>query len=256
LLAAGAPHSYLTGMTVRLRADRLLVERGVFSSRAKAQAAIAAGLVTANAALVQKASDEIPVDAELSARAEHPWVSRAGAKLAAALDHFSIDPHGRVCLDVGASTGGFTDVLLSRGARLVYAVDVGRDQLDPQLRQRPEVVSFEHTDIRALDPRRLAELADLIVIDVSFISLELVLPAAARFARSTAELVALIKPQFEAGPRAARKGIVRDAAVQARVCGEIVDCAASLGWIVEGVLPSPLLGREGNREFLLGASRG
>src|SRR5262245_61007079 len=163
-------------MTARLRADRLLVERGLFPSRAKAQAAITAGLVTANSALVRRASDEIPVDAELRAGAEHQWVSRGGIKLAAALDHFRIDPRGRVGLDVGASTGGFTDVLLERGARLVYAVDVGRDQLDARLRQRPEVVALEQTDIRALDPRRLAELPDLIVIDVSFISLKLVLP--------------------------------------------------------------------------------
>jgi 23S rRNA (cytidine1920-2'-O)/16S rRNA (cytidine1409-2'-O)-methyltransferase len=253
LLAAGTPRCYLSGMKVRLRADRLLVERGLFSSRAKAQAAIAAGLVTANAALVRKASDEIPVDADLRASAEHPWVSRAGVKLAAALDHFRIDPRGRVCLDVGASTGGFTDVLLSRGARRVYAVDVGRDQLDARLRQRPEVISFEQTDIRTLDPRRLAQPPDLVVVDVSFIPLALVLPAALRLARSPAVLVALIKPQFEAGPRNVRKGVVRDAAVHARVCEEIADLVASLSWKVDGLLPSPLLGREGNREFLLGA---
>ena len=242
-------------MTARLRADRLLVERGLFPSRAKAQAAIAAGLVTANSALVHKASDEIPADAELCARAEHSWVSRGGPKLAAALDHFRIDPRGRVCLDVGASTGGFTDVLLSRGARLVYAVDVGRDQLDPRLRQRPEVISLEQTDIRGLDPRRLAEPPDLVVVDVSFISLRLVLPVAVRLACSAAELVALIKPQFEAGPRNAKKGVVRDTAVHARVCEEITDVIASLDWKVDGLLASPVLGREGNREFLLGARR-
>jgi 23S rRNA (cytidine1920-2'-O)/16S rRNA (cytidine1409-2'-O)-methyltransferase len=242
-------------MSARLRADRLLVERGLFSSRAKAQAAIAAGLVTANAALVRKASDEIPLDADLRASAESPWVSRGGTKLAAALDHFRIDPRGLVCLDVGASTGGFTDVLLSRGARLVYAVDVGRDQLDPRLRQRPDVISLEQTDIRALDPRRLPEPPDLIAVDVSFISLELVLPATLRLARFPAEVVSLIKPQFEAGPGGTRKGIVRDAAVQARVCEKIAELVASLGWKVAGVLPSPVLGRAGNREFLLRARR-
>jgi 23S rRNA (cytidine1920-2'-O)/16S rRNA (cytidine1409-2'-O)-methyltransferase len=242
-------------MTARLRADRLLVERGLFSSRAKAQAAIAAGLVTANAGLVRKAYDEIPLDAELRARAALPWVSRGGAKLAAALDHFRIDPRGRVCLDVGASTGGFTDVLLSRGAKLVYAVDVGRDQLDERLRQRPEIVSFEQTDIRKLESGRLAEPPDLIVIDVSFISLELTLPAALKFSRAPAELVALIKPQFEAGRRSLKKGIVRDEAVHARVCARIADCVASLGWTVRDILPSPVPGREGNREFLLGARR-
>src|SRR5205085_4010022 len=142
----------------------------------------------------------------------HPWVSRGGMKLAAALDHLRIDPRGRVCLDVGASTGGFTDVLLARGARLVYAVDVGRDQLDARLRERPEVVVFEQTDIRALDAARLPEPPDLIVIDVSFISLELVLPPALRLVRAPADLVALIKPQFEVGPSDVKKGIVRDAA--------------------------------------------
>ena len=243
-------------MTERLRADRLLVERGLFKSRAKAQAAIAAGLVTADAALVHRASDEIPVDADLRASAEHPWVSRGGTKLAAALDHFRIDPRGRVCLDVGASTGGFTDVLLARGARLVYAVDVGRGQLDARLRERPEVVVFEQTDIRALDTARLPELPDLVVIDVSFISLELVLPPALRLARAAAALVALIKPQFEAGPRNLKKGILRDAAVQACVCEKIVAFVGSLGWNVDGVVLSPVLGREGNREFLLAARRG
>jgi 23S rRNA (cytidine1920-2'-O)/16S rRNA (cytidine1409-2'-O)-methyltransferase len=240
-------------MTRRLRADRLLVERGLFKSRAKAQAAIAAGLVTADAVVVRKASDEIPLEAQLSARAEHPWASRGGVKLAAALDHFHIDPRGRVCLDVGASTGGFTDVLIARGARRVYALDVGRDQLDARLRQRPEVVAFERTDVRALDAGRLAEPPNLIVADVSFISLKLVLPAALRLARFPAELIALVKPQFEAGPRGTRKGIVRDPGVQARACEEVAELVRSLGWKLAGLLPSPVLGRAGNREFLLGA---
>src|SRR5437764_3215762 len=150
-------------MPLRRRADLLLVERGLFSSRAKAQAAIAAGGVTANAALVHAPSEQIPLDADLSARPEHAWVSRGGVKLAAALDHFRIDPKGRVCLDVGASTGGFTDVLLARGARRVYAVDVGRDQLATRLRGCPEVVVIEQTDIRALNARSLPEPPDLIV---------------------------------------------------------------------------------------------
>jgi 23S rRNA (cytidine1920-2'-O)/16S rRNA (cytidine1409-2'-O)-methyltransferase len=242
-------------MIDRLRADRLLVERGLFSSRAKAQAAIAAGRVIANAALVRRASDEIPVDADLHADAAHPWVSRGGVKLAAALDHFHIDPRGRVCLDVGTSTGGFTQVLLTRGARLVYAVDVGRDQLDAGLRARPELVLIEQTDIRALDAVRLPGPPDLLVADVSFISLGLVLPAALRLARAPAELVALIKPQFEVGPRHVKKGVVRDAAARRRVCEKIAALVASLGWRVDGVVASPLLGREGNREFLLAARR-
>jgi 23S rRNA (cytidine1920-2'-O)/16S rRNA (cytidine1409-2'-O)-methyltransferase len=239
----------------RLRADRLLVERGLFESRAKAQAAIAAGRVTANAVVVHKASDAIPINAELHAQPEHPWVSRGGVKLAAALDHFRIDPRGRACLDVGASTGGFSDVLLARGAKLIYAIDVGRDQLHSRLRQRPEMVSLEATDIRAIDPRSLREAPDLVVVDVSFISLKLVLPAALRLARFPADLVALIKPQFEAGRRGVKKGIVRDVAVQARVCEEIADVVASLGWRVAGILPSPILGASGNREFLLGGRR-
>jgi 23S rRNA (cytidine1920-2'-O)/16S rRNA (cytidine1409-2'-O)-methyltransferase len=242
-------------MTSRRRADRLLVERGLFDSRAKAQAAIAAGLVTVDDTPVRKASDEIPVDAALRARAAHPWVSRGGVKLAAALDHFGFDPAGHVCLDVGASTGGFTQVLLARGARLVYAVDVGSGQLHPSLRGAPAVVAFEGTDIRALDPARLPEPPDVLMVDVSFISLKLVLPAALALARTPARLVALVKPQFEAGRGNLKKGIVRDPQVQAAVCDDIAAFVCSQGWTVVGVIPSPIAGGDGNREFLLGASR-
>jgi 23S rRNA (cytidine1920-2'-O)/16S rRNA (cytidine1409-2'-O)-methyltransferase len=157
-------------MTARLRADRLLVERGLFESRAKAQAAIAAGLVTADGAPVAKPSAEIAADAVLCAEPAHPWVSRGGLKLIAALDRFGFDPTGCVCLDVGASTGGFTDVLLARGARLVVAVDVGRGQLHQRLRRRPEVMSLEATDVRNLEAAQIPERADLVTIDVSFIS--------------------------------------------------------------------------------------
>src|SRR5215470_10907183 len=160
-------------MIVRRRADRLLVERGLFESRAKAQAAIAAGLVLADERPITKPSEELPVDCKLQATAAYPYVSRGGVKLAAALDHFGFDPTGRVCLDVGASTGGFTDVLLQRGARRVYAVDVGHGQLHATLRARPEVTVIEDTDIRSLAPASLPEASDLIVIDVSFISLKL-----------------------------------------------------------------------------------
>ena len=156
----------------RLRADRLLVERGLFDSRAKAQAAIEAGLVSANDAVVRKASEEIAVDAALRASPAHPYVSRGGLKLAAALDHFKFDPQGRVCLDVGASTGGFTQVLLERGAKRVYAIDVGHGQLHDSLRSRPEVVSFEKTDIRACTPARFRATPNLVTVDVSFISLK------------------------------------------------------------------------------------
>src|SRR5262245_11522296 len=170
-------------MASRMRIDRLLVERGLFESRAKAQAAITAGRVTADEAVVAKPSDEVPADAVLRAEPAHPWVSRGGVKLAAALDHFRLDPSGRVCLDVGASTGGFAQVLLARGARRVYAVDVGQRQLHESLRKRPEIVSIERTDIRAVDPALLSERPDFVTVDVSFISLELVLPAALGLAR-------------------------------------------------------------------------
>jgi 23S rRNA (cytidine1920-2'-O)/16S rRNA (cytidine1409-2'-O)-methyltransferase len=239
----------------RIRADRLLVARGLFESRAKAQAAIAAGLVLANGAAVRKASEEIDADALINAAPDHPYVSRGGLKLAAALDHFAFDPSDRICLDVGASTGGFTDVLLARGARRVYAVDVGRNQLHPGLRERPQVVSFEETDIRRLRPQALDQAPDLIVIDVSFIPLHLVLPSAVALAHRPAQLVALIKPQFEAGRAELKKGIVRDPLVHAQVCETVSASVASLGWVVLGVIPSPIAGRDGNREFLLGARR-
>ena len=243
-------------MTVRRRADRLLVERGLFESRAKAQAAIAAGLVIADERPVAKASDEIPVDCVLRAEAAHPYVSRGGVKLAAALDHFRFDPRNRVCLDVGASTGGFTDALLQRGARRVYAVDVGHDQLHPSLRAKSEVISIEATDIRSLDRTHLGELPSFIVIDVSFISLKPVLAAALALARPPADLVALIKPQFEAGRQHIKKGIVRDPEVHTAVCNELNASVKLLGWHPIDVIPSPVLGGDGNREFLLGAGSG
>ena len=162
----------------------------------------------------------------------HPYVSRGGVKLAAALDHFGFDPQGRVCLDVGASTGGFTQVLLERGAKRVIAVDVGRGQLHESLRGRPEVVSYEETDIRACSPARFRATPNLVTIDVSFISLKLVLPAALKLVAHRTQVVALIKPQFEAGPRRLKKGIVRDAAVHAAVCDDIAAFVASLGWRV------------------------
>jgi len=242
-------------MSERRRIDRLLVERGLFGSRAKAQAAIEAGLVRANDVVVRKASDEIAIDAPLTATPAHPYVSRSGLKLVAALDHFGFDPRGRVCLDVGASTGGFTQVLLERGARLAIAVDVGRDQLHASLRGRPDVLSLEQTDIRAVASSLLPEPPDLVTIDVSFISLNLVLPAVTQLTGPKAQLVALIKPQFEAGPGRVTKGIVRDPAVHAEVCESIRSRAGTLGCRVIGIIPSPIEGGEGNREFLLGAER-
>lgn len=242
-------------MTARVRADRLLVERGLFESRAKAQAAIEAGLVIADEQVVRKASEEIAVDADLRAGAAHPYVSRGGIKLAAALDHFGFDPKGRVCLDVGASTGGFTQVLLDRGARRVYAVDVGRGQLHQSLRMRPEVISLESSDIRTLSPARFDEPPNFITVDASFISLKHVLPPALALAKTPAKLIALIKPQFEAGRTAVRKGIVRERAIHTAVCDDIAKFVASLGWRVMGIVESPIKGGEGNAEFLLGAAR-
>ena len=240
----------------RVRIDRLLVERGLFESRAQAQAAIAAGLVVADARPVTKASLELPTDADLQAEPAHPFVSRGGVKLSAALDHFGFDPAGATCLDVGASTGGFTDALLGRGAARVYAVDVGHDQLHRRLRARAEVVALESTDIRALPASRLVPPPSLVVIDVSFISLKLVLPAALALARPPARLIALIKPQFEAGRSHRKKGIVRDMKIHAAVEAEVTDTVAALGWRVLGVIPSPLLGGDGNREYLLGGVHG
>jgi 23S rRNA (cytidine1920-2'-O)/16S rRNA (cytidine1409-2'-O)-methyltransferase len=242
-------------MTKRKRADVALVERGLFESRARAQAAIAAGLVTADGLRLRKASDAVADDADLRAAHEHPWVSRGGVKLAAALDHFGFDPAGRVCLDAGASTGGFTDVLLARGAARVYAVDVGRGQLHARLRGDKRAISIEATDVRALDPAALAPLPDLAAIDVSFISLKLVLPALDRLLRARAHLIALVKPQFEAGREHVKKGIVRDPAVHAAICEEITAFASALRWTVEGIIPSPIEGGDGNREFLMGAYR-
>jgi len=242
-------------LSTRQRADRLLVERGLFDSRAKAQAAIAAGLVTADERIVSKPSEEIPIDAALRAGAAHPYVSRGGIKLAAALDYFRFDPRNRVCLDVGASTGGFTQVLIDRGAWRVYAVDVGHGQMHKSLRERPEITSIEETDIRSLSPARLDEAPELVTVDVSFISLKLALPPAIALAKIPARLVALIKPQFEAGARAAKKGIVRDPTMHAAVCDDLARFVAGLDWQVIGIIPSPIQGGDGNAEFLLGAAR-
>jgi 23S rRNA (cytidine1920-2'-O)/16S rRNA (cytidine1409-2'-O)-methyltransferase len=238
------------------RADRLLVARGFFESRARAQAAIAAGRVCADGVPVRKASEEISDAAIIGATPEHPYVSRGGVKLAFALDHFALDVRDRVCLDVGASTGGFSEVLLERGAQRVYAVDVGRGQLHARLRGNEKIVSIEDTDIRALDPLRFAERADFAAVDVSFISLKQVLPAVEKLLRERATLVALIKPQFEAGRRAIKKGIVRDPAVHAAVCADIEAFLSARGWRVDGIVPSPILGGDGNREFLVEAERG
>jgi 23S rRNA (cytidine1920-2'-O)/16S rRNA (cytidine1409-2'-O)-methyltransferase len=233
------------------RADQLLVARGLFESRAKAQAAIEAGNVFVAGEVVRKVSQMIAEDAEIAATPAHPYVSRGALKLEAALDHFKVDPRGKICLDVGASTGGFTELLLTRGAEKVYAVDTGTGQLHPRLKSDPRVVSLEQTDIRKLDEAAIPDAARLIVIDVSFISLELVLPQALAFAAPHAELIVLIKPQFEAGREHVKKGIVRDAEVHMAVCQRVELLVGRQGWRLRGTIPSPIQGGDGNAEFLL-----
>ena len=240
----------------RKRADLLLVERGLFESRARAQAAIEAGRVTANQRPVLKPSEGIPVDAVLQAQPAHPFVSRGGVKLSGALEHYPIEIENRVCLDVGASTGGFTEVLLANGASLVFAIDVGHGQLHPSLRGHPKIVSMEETDIRELEGKRLPMRPDVVVIDVSFISLKAVLPVTLSLAAAPMHLLALIKPQFEAPRRNTKRGIIRNAMVHQEVCDDITAFAASLGCTGIQVFPSSIAGRDGNIEFFLGARRG
>ncbi|MEH2512481.1 23S rRNA (cytidine1920-2'-O)/16S rRNA (cytidine1409-2'-O)-methyltransferase [Nitrobacteraceae bacterium AZCC 1564] len=240
----------------RKRADLLLVERGMFESRARAQAAIEAGRVTANGKPIAKPSETIPDDAVINAEPAHPWVSRGGVKLAGALEQYPIDIEDHVCVDVGASTGGFTEVLLNYGASLVYAIDVGREQLHPSLRGNPKIISMEETDIRSLAGKRLEKRPDIVVIDVSFISLKHVLPAVLPLAAAPMHLLALIKPQFEADRKHSKKGIIRDEAVHRAVCDDISAFAASLGCAEIKVFPSSITGGDGNTEFFLGARRG
>lgn len=240
----------------RKRADVLLVERGLFESRARAQAAIEAGFVTADGKPVTKVSEAVDVSAAIEAQPAHPYVSRGGVKLAGALAAYPVEIEDHVCLDVGASTGGFTEVLLSEGAALVFAVDVGHDQLHPSLRGHPRVVSMESTDIRSLEGKRLPQRPNVVVMDASFISLKAILPAALALAAAPMHLLALIKPQFEAPRAAIRKGIVRDAAVHRAVCDDIAAFAATLGCSHIEIFPSPIRGGDGNVEFFLGARRG
>jgi 23S rRNA (cytidine1920-2'-O)/16S rRNA (cytidine1409-2'-O)-methyltransferase len=240
----------------RRRADVLLVERGLFESRAKAQAAIGAGLVSADGEPVRKASDQLATDADLAAEAPHPWVSRGGVKLAAALDAFAIDPAGRLCLDLGASTGGFTDVLLARGATKVYAVDVGHGQIHRKIAADPRVIDLEGADARKLTRKLVPDPIEVLATDVSFISLKLALPPVIPLLAPSAYLVALIKPQFETGPGRVKKGVVRDETVHRAVCDDLARFVESLGFGVLGLIPSPILGGAGNREFLIGARRG
>ncbi|MGH2455611.1 MAG: TlyA family RNA methyltransferase [Candidatus Limnocylindria bacterium] len=235
----------------RLRLDQLLVERGMASSRAAAQALILAGEVELARAGSRnlKPGQLVAADVQLAVRGRPRWASRAGAKLEAALDAFGVDPGGLACLDAGASTGGFTDVLLVRGARVVYAVDVGRAQLIDRLRRDPRVVSMERTNLRAVD--ELPEVVELATLDLSFISLRLVLPAVRRLLSAGGRVVALVKPQFEAGREAVpRGGVVADPAVHAAVLRQFGADAAAAGFGSSGLLRSPLTGADGNQEFL------
>ena len=241
---------------MRKRADVILVELGHFSSRARAQAAIEAGLVSVDGVALRKPSENVAPGAFIAASAPHPWVSRGGVKLAAGLDAFGLDPRGRDCLDIGASTGGFTDVLLARGARRVYAVDVGHSQLDARLRTNSQVVVYEGQDARKLTATMFDSPPAAIVCDVSFISLRLVLPYVLPLAAAGAWLVALIKPQFEAGRAHIVKGAVKDPAIHTQVCDAVRDSARELGWSSLGTIASPILGGDGAQEFLFGARRG
>jgi 23S rRNA (cytidine1920-2'-O)/16S rRNA (cytidine1409-2'-O)-methyltransferase len=241
----------------KLRTDQLLVDRGLAESRAKAQALILAGLVFSAERKIEKAGQTLPEEAPLEVRGrEHPWVSRGGIKLAHALEHFGWDVTGAVGLDVGSSTGGFTDVLLQRGAAKVFAIDVGTNQLAWKLRQDPRVIVHEQTNARYLTGEIVTEPIDIIVCDASFISLAKVLDKALDFAKPGGRLVALVKPQFEAEREEIGKGgVVKDPGVHDRVCRQAAEWVAGRGWRVEGIARSPITGPEGNVEFLLGATR-
>ena len=242
---------------MKSRADQLLVDRGLAESRSKAQALILAGLVFSGERRIDKAGQPLAPNSELEVRGkDHPWVSRGGIKLAHALEHFGWDVRDAVALDVGSSTGGFTDVLLQRGARKVFAIDVGTNQLAWKLRQDPRVVVHEQTNARYLTDSIVTEAIDLIVCDASFISLSKVLDRALDFARPGGRLVALVKPQFEAErSEIGKSGVVRDAQVHDRVCAAAADWLVTRGWRVEGITPSSITGPEGNVEFLLAAVR-
>ena len=244
-------------MARKMRADQLLVERGLAESRARAQALILAGLAYAGDRKIAKAGDQLPADTAITLKGrDHPWVSRGGIKLAHALDQWGWDVADAVAIDVGASTGGFTDVLLSKGAARIYAVDSGTNQLAWKLRQDSRVIVLEQTNARYLTREQVSEPVDLVVCDASFIGLSKVLAAPLALAKDDARLVALIKPQFEAGPQEVGKGgVVRDPSVHQRVCQEVRDWLESIGWNVLGLIESPITGPEGNIEFLIGADR-
>lgn len=240
------------------RADQLLVARGLAESRTRAQALILAGLAYVGTRKIDKAGQQLPADADISVKGrDHPWVSRGGIKLDHALAHLGWDIVGAIAIDVGSSTGGFTDVMLHRGAARVYAVDSGTNQLAWKLRQDDRVIVHEQTSARILTPEHIPEPIDLIVCDASFIALAKVLPVPMGFARPGARLVALIKPQFEAERHEiGKKGVVRDPAVHARVCDHVRDWITASGWQVINLVESPITGPEGNVEYLIAAVHG
>ncbi len=239
------------------RIDQLLVSRGLAESRARAQALVMAGLVFSGETKLAKPGQQLAEDAAIEVRGrDHPWVSRGGIKLAHALDYFQLDPGGATAMDIGSSTGGFTDVLLSRGAAHVFAVDSGTNQLAWKLRQDPRVTVLEQTSARVLTPAEIDRPCGWVVCDASFISLVKVLEVPLRLAAPQCRLVALIKPQFEVGKGEVGKGgVVRDPALHARVCGDVRDWLEADGWRVQGIAVSPITGPQGNVEFLISAER-
>jgi len=241
----------------KLRVDQLLVDRGLAESRTRAQALVLAGTVFSGESKLAKPGQQIAVDAPLEVRGrDHPWVSRGGIKLAHAIDHFGLDPAGVTAMDIGSSTGGFTDVLLSKGAAHVFAVDSGTNQLAWKLRQDPRVTVLEQTSARLLTPAMIDAPCSWVVCDASFISLAKVLETPLKLAATPCQLVALIKPQFEVGRTEVGKGgVVRDPALHARVCTEVRDWIEGLGWQVQGIVESPIKGPEGNVEFLISTTR-
>lgn len=245
-------------MANKLRLDQMLVERGLVESRTRAQALIMAGLVFSGETKLAKPGQQLPIDAPLEVRGrDHPWVSRGGIKLAHAIAHFGLDPAGAVAMDIGSSTGGFTDVLLQGGAVHVFAVDSGTNQLAWSLRQDPRVTVLEQTSARVLTPAQIDRTCDWVVCDASFIGLAKVLERPFELAAPQARAIALIKPQFEVGRGEVGKGgVVRDPILHARVCSEVQDWFERGGWQIQGITQSPITGPEGNIEFLISAQRG
>ena len=245
-------------MSKKRRIDQMLVERGLVESRSRAQAVIMAGLVFSGETKLTKPGQQLPDDAPLEVRGrDHPWVSRGGIKLAHAIEHFGLDPSGAVAMDIGSSTGGFTDVLLQKGAQHVFAVDSGTNQLAWKIRQDARVTVLEQTSARILTPEMIDRPCNWVVCDASFIGLAKVLERPLELASKQCQLVALIKPQFEVGrDEVGKGGVVRDPALHQRVCDEVRDWLENGGWRVEGIVESPITGPEGNIEFLVSARRG